>query len=246
MNALKQYGGSVNELALFAGAGGGLLGTQELGLKTVCAVELSEHRRCVLAQRQNERHLRHSFPIWDDIRTFDGRSWRSRVDVVSGGFPCQAFSTAARGRKNAANLWPDMFRVIKEVQPKYVFAENVTERAIDQAARDCASVGYKTELLSLSAKDLGADHTRERFWLLAYANDKGELQRTVNAEVAQCKEFHEGVWSPNPGDSGVVDGVSSRMDRYEATGNGQVPIVAAAALWSLVNADCAAAIRGQT
>lgn len=226
----------MNELALFAGVGGGLLGTQELGIRTVCAVEFDWHRRCVLTQRQNERHLRHPFTIWDDVRTFDGRAWGGRVSIVTGGFPCQAFSKAARGRNNAANLWPEMLRVIQEVRSEYVFAENVSTKAIEQAADDCASMGYKTELLSLSAADLGADHIRERFWLLAYANDKSELQRTVNAEMAKCSEFHEGIWAAYSTDSGVDDGFSPRMDRYEATGNGQVPIVAAAALWSLANA----------
>lgn len=226
----------MNELAIFAGVGGGLLGTQELGIRTVCAIELDWHRRCVLAQRQNERHFRHSFPVWDDVRTFNGRAWRRRVALISGGFPCQAFSTAARGRNNAANLWPEMFRVIQEVEPEYVFAENVSTKAIERAAEDCASMGYKTQMLSLSAADLGADHVRERYWLLAYANDKGELQRTVNAKVAECGKFHEGIWQTNTIDSRMADGFSTRMERYEATGNGQVPAVAAAALWVLANA----------
>ena len=226
----------MNELALFAGIGGGLLGTQQIGLRAICAVELDWHRRCVLAQRQNERNLRSVFPIWDDICTFDGGAWSGRVDVVSGGFPCQAFSTAARGRNNAKNLWPEMFRVIKEVESEYVFAESVSVFAIEQAANDCASMGYKTEMLSLSAADLGGDHIRERFWLLAYANNKSKLCSVVNAEMALCEKFHEGVWSSDPDIARVADGISSRMERYEATGNGQVPIVAAAALWSLANA----------
>ena len=228
----------MNELALFAGAGGGLLGTEPLGLRTICAVELDWHRRCVLTQRQNERHLRSVFPIWDDVRSFDGRPWRGRVDVVTGGFPCQAFSTAARGRNNAPNLWPEMRRVIFEAGPDYVFAENVSPVAIEQAAYDCAAMGYKTEMLSLSAKDLGADHERERFWLLAYTNDKSELRSHIDAEMASLPEFCGSVWEAEPDRSRMVDGLAGRMERYEATGNGQVPIVAAAALWSLTHADC--------
>ena len=227
----------MNELALFAGAGGGLLGTESLGLRGICAVELDRHRRCVLIQRQNERRLRSVFPIWDDVRSFDGRPWRGRVDVVSGGFPCQAFSTAARGRNNAPNLWPEMRRVICEVEPDYVFAENVSPAAIEQAANDLSEMGYKAEMLSLSAKDLGADHERGRFWLLAYTDDKSELRSHINAEMAGLPEFRCGVWEAGPDSSRVVDGLAGRMERYEATGNGQVPIVAAAALWSLANAD---------
>jgi len=227
----------MNELALFAGAGGGLLGTEAIGFKTVCAVELDWHCRCVLTQRQNERKLRSVFPIWDDVCTFDGRPWRGRIDVVSGGFPCQAFSTAARGKNNAVNLWPEMKRIVLEVEPDYVFAENVTARAIEQAANDCASMGYKTEMLSLSAKDLGADHERERFWLLAYTNNKGKLLRTVNAKMASLQKLCGSVWEAEPDCSRVDDGVAARVERYKATGNGQVPVVAAAALWTLANAS---------
>jgi DNA (cytosine-5)-methyltransferase 1 len=131
-----------------------------------------------------------------------------------------------------------MARVVREVLPAYVFAENVTRAAIEQAAFDCADMGFKTEMLSLSAADLGADHVRARHWLLAHADDKGELRRHIDAKVAECPEFHEGVWQAVPWRTGMADGVAGRMDRYEATGNGQVSIVAAAALWALAHADC--------
>ena len=226
----------MNELALFTGVGGGLLGTHFLGLTPVCAVERDEHCRFVLAQRQNDGHLP-QFPIWDDVCTFEGSRWRGTVDLVSGGFPCQAFSTAARGRNTAADLWPEMARVIREVRPTYVFAENVARAAIDSAARDCAAMGYKAEMLSLSAKDVGADHVRERYWLLAYADDKSKLCRCINAKVAECPEFHEGLWQAAPCNTGMDDGVAGRVGRYKASGNGQVSFVAAAALWVLANAD---------
>lgn len=79
--------GQLRELALFAGAGGGILGGLLLGWRTVCAVEVNPYAASVLAQRQNDGILA-PFPIWDDVRTFDGKPWRGRVDVVSGGFPC--------------------------------------------------------------------------------------------------------------------------------------------------------------
>lgn len=231
-----KIGGNVNELALFAGIGGGLLGTHALGLRPVCAVEIGELQRCVLVARQNQRMLP-SFPIWDDIRTFRAEQWRHRVDVLSGGFPCQAFSRAASGRNlGEKNLWPHMHQVVRVVYPSYVFAENVSAKAIEMAQADLETLGYKTEVLSLSAQDLGADHTRERFWLLAHANDKGELQRTVNAEVASMSQFRGSLWETYAGESGMDDGHSNRVDRYTAIGNGQVPVVAAAALWALANA----------
>ena len=86
----------MNELALFAGAGGGILGGHLLGWRTVCAVEWEAYPASVLCARQNDGLLP-NFPIWDDVQTFDGKPWRGIIDVVSGGFPCQDISAAGRG-----------------------------------------------------------------------------------------------------------------------------------------------------
>jgi DNA (cytosine-5)-methyltransferase 1 len=224
----------LNELALFAGAGGGLLASKILGWRTAVAVECSEWNAGVLAQRQNDGLLE-PFPIWNDVRSFDGRQWRGVVDVVSGGFPCQAFSTAARGRSIAGkNLWTEMRRIVCDVEPRFVFGENVSQNAIDQACDDLEALGYETRAISLSAKDLGSDHIRERHWFLAYADDKGELLRGINAEMAIRQGVHQGVWASFPRDPRMDDGVANRVERYTATGNGQVPCVAVAALLSLV------------
>ena len=222
----------MNELALFAGSGGGLLASTLLNWKTVCAVELDWYCRCVLTQRQNERTIR-PFPIWDDIRTFNGRPWRGSVDVVSGGFPCQAYSTAAAGKNTADTLWPEMRRIVADVSPRYVFAENVQKEAIDTAADECESMGFKTRAISLSAKDLGADHARERFWLLAYTDDPRKLLCGVNAEVGELPQLQTSVWESYADESRVSDGLAYRVERLKATGNGQVPQVAAAALIQL-------------
>ena len=226
----------MNELALFAGAGGGILGGKLLGWRTVCAVEWEQYPASVLVQRQNDGFLP-PFPIWDDVRTFDGKAWRGSVDVVSGGFPCQAFSTASRGRRTADNLWPEMRRIIGEVDPRYVFAENVSHKAIEHAADDLEEMGYQAELLSLSAADVGADHVRERYWLLAYTDDKSQLRGCLNAEMAEREGLRAGIWATGPNRSRMVDGMAGRMERYRATGNGQVPLVAAAALWSFAHTD---------
>jgi len=228
----------LNELAIFAGAGGGLIASKMLGWNTVCAVELDGYSQCVLIQRQNDGILRPGFPIWDDARTFDGRSWRGVVDVISGGFPCQAFSTAAAGRNIADDLWPEMRRVIGEAVPRYVFAENVSKLAINRAGEDLEQMGYQTKAISLGAKDLGGDHIRTRYWLLAYADDPRELLCGIDAEMAVMQDVGEGVWSGNPRDSGMANGVAYRMDRVKATGNGQVPIVAVNAIRLMVAAAC--------
>ena len=223
---------TINELALFAGVGGGLLASRLLGWRTVCAVEKDEYASRVLMQRQDDGALP-PFPIWDDIHTFDGTPWRGLVDVISGGFPCQAFSTAARGRNVAADLWPEMLRVVGVVEPRFVFAENVSRKAIDTACDDLEALGYETRAVALSASDVGADHVRKRYWLLAYADDESKLLRGLDAKMALSALVQHRVWSSNPGESGVVDGLANRVERFRAVGNGQVPLVAVCALLSL-------------
>lgn len=225
----------LRELALFAGAGGGILGGQLLGWETVCAVEIEPYPASVLVARQNDGILP-PFPIWDDIRTFDGRPWRGIIDVVSGGFPCQAYSTATRGRSVADDLWPEFLRVVADVAPWHVFAENVSRRAINKAAADLRALGYETKAISLGAYDLGADHIRSRYWLRAYANDKSELCSAVNAEMAIMSSVHCRVWDAFGGQPKLVDGVAHQLDEIKAIGNGQVPAVAAAA-WRLLGGE---------
>ncbi|MDH0287721.1 DNA cytosine methyltransferase [Pseudomonas sp. GD04087] len=219
----------MNELSLFTGDGGGLLASALLGIRCIGAVEYRSHSRQVLTQRQADEVLPR-FPIFSDIRTFNGRPYRGRAGIVSGGFPCQKYSTAASGRNNADDLWPEMRRVVADVAPWYVFAENVSEVAIEYAAEDCRSMGYRTCAISLGASDLGGDHLRERHWLLAYADDKSQLRRAINAEMAFSEGFRHSVWQAEPREPRVVNGLARRMERLKSTGNGQVPIVAATAL----------------
>lgn len=223
----------MNELALFAGAGGGILGGQLLGWRTRCAVEIDAYARNVLLARQRDGLLP-PFPIWDDVRTFDGLPWRGAIDVVSGGFPCQPYSEASRGRNVADDLWPEMRRIVADVAPWDVFAENVARAAIDAAADDLEAMGYEVRCIAIDAAELGSPHRRERFWLVAHADRKGQSRRAEHAEVAGlCDLAGLAWWKDEPGDLGVHDGLADRMDRLRALGNGQVPAVAAAA-WRIL------------
>ena len=223
----------MNELHLFAGAGGGILASELLGFNTVCAVERDEYCQHVLVQRQNDGVLP-CFPIWDDVCTFRGEPWRGTVDLVSGGFPCQAFSPAARGRNIASkDLWPEMRRIVREVCPKLVFAENVSEQAILEAQTDLLEDGYNSINIKMSAGELGADHLRERFWLLAYTDMYSQLCRREYAETQNMPQLYGGIWQTIPDQLRASDGVAYRMDRLKAVGNGQVPLVAAMAFLTL-------------
>ena len=162
----------MNELALFAGAGGGILGGHLLGWRTVCAVEWEQYPASVLCARQNDGLLP-PFPIWDDVQTFDGKPWRGIVDVVSGGFPCQDISAAGKGAGidgERSGMWGQMARIIGEVRPQYAFIENspmLTSRGLERILADLAKMGFDAEWGVLSAADVGANHIRERIWICA-------------------------------------------------------------------------------
>jgi DNA (cytosine-5)-methyltransferase 1 len=183
----------MNELALFAGAGGGILGGKLLGWRTVCAVEWEPYAACVLASRQNDGLLPH-FPIWDDVQTFDGKPWRGIVDVISGGFPCQDISAAGKGagiKGERSGMWSHMARIIGEVRPKYVFVENspmLTTRGIDRVLGDLAEMGFDARWGIISAADVGAPHLRKRIWIVAYSKSTG-LERF--RPIAREKEITE-------------------------------------------------------
>lgn len=191
----------MNELALFAGAGGGILGGHILGWRTVCAVEWDPYAIAVLCARQNDGVLP-PFPIWDDVRTFDGRPWRGRVDVVSGGFPCTDISAAGKGAGiggEASGLWSEMARVVDEVRPRFVFVENsplLARRGLALVLRDLASMGYNARWCVLGADDAGAPHRRKRIWVMAWSHGH-PVRFASDCDPCECCDE---PWCPSCGD----------------------------------------------
>jgi len=194
----------MNELALFAGAGGGILTGQILGWRTVCAVESHRYAASVLARRQNEGHLE-PFPIWDDVCTFDGKPWKGIVDVVSGGFPCQDISLAGSGdgiEGAKSGLWVEMARIVGEVRPKYVFVENspaLATRGLGRVLGDLALLGYDAEWGVMGAHHSGAPHKRNRIWILGADTSVTRLGRhnSVSGEKEKHKPRHLGKKIPD-------------------------------------------------
>jgi DNA (cytosine-5)-methyltransferase 1 len=232
----------MNELALFAGAGGGILGGHLLGWRTVAAVEIEDYPRRVLLQRQADGLLPR-FPIWDDICTFDGKPWRGKVDVISGGFPCQDISIAGGGGLDGkrSGLWSEMARVISEVQPTYAFVENspmLTVRGLGTVLGDFSEMGYDCRWGVISAADVGANHKRERIWIVANSNNTirwGKLWRFWS--IQECiEEWNTYSTFNQPEPLRMADGVANRVDRLKAIGNGQVPLCAATA-WRILNKE---------
>ena len=215
-------------MALFAGAGGGILGGKMLGWRTVCAVEWEPYPASILAARQNEGFLE-SFPIWDDVQSFNGRPWRGIVDVVSGGFPCQDISAAGKGAGidgERSGMWGEMARIILEVRPKFVFVENspmLTSRGLGRVLGDLATMGFDAQWGVLGAADVGANHQRNRIWIVAkwrgqlsYAQHnrigrweqqqksiEKEATELANTKSARTRKNNNGLWQ---GVSGVSRG----------------------------------------
>lgn len=167
----------MNGLALCAGVGGLERGIESVfvDFKTVCYVEGETYAAACLVS-QMEKGWIHEAPIWSNVRTFDGKPWSGKVDIISGGFPCQPFSKAGKqkGKEDERHLWPDISRIIGEVQPSIVILENVPN-VIDHAGTDMfgdlAQMGYNSAWGIVRASDANAPHQRARFFSISVNTD---------------------------------------------------------------------------
>ena len=157
-------------LDLFSGIGGFSLGLERAGMTTVAFCEFDPFCRSVLAKHWP------LVPIHEDIRELDGHTYRGSVELVCGGFPCQPFSVAGKrgGASDDRALWPEMRRVICEVQPAWVVGENVPgiiAMELDNVLSDLEGEGYATQALVLPACAVDAPHRRDRVWVIAHGDD---------------------------------------------------------------------------
>ncbi len=225
----------MRELSLFTGAGGGVFASYLLGHRMAGYVEFDPHCQQVIAQRIEDGIFDRA-PIFGDLRAFNSegyaRAYRGVVDLVSGGFPCQPFSTAAHGKNDAGkDHWPDMLETVRAIEPRWVFAENVSAAAINKADADLSGFGYTCKTMPLSPANMAGLHDRKRHWLLAHADSDSQPRRAQH-EKASCLSHAAGLalWGEDKSKAlGVADGVARRVQRLRAIGNGQVPLVAATA-----------------
>lgn len=169
-------------LDLFSGIGGFALGSTWAGCEVAGFCEIDPW--CASILRKNFPGV----PIHDDIRTLSGdlvREWTGgrRVDILTGGFPCQPFSRAGKqkGEEDERHLWPEMLRVVREVRPRWVVGENadgLVDLALDAVCADLEDGDYAVEPVILPACGLAAAHRRYRVWIIARArvsdaNDAG-------------------------------------------------------------------------
>lgn len=232
----------MNELHLFAGAGGGILGGMLLGHTCVCAVEIDPFRRDRLIRRQRDGILP-KFPIWDDARTFDGSPWQSRVNIIAAGFPCDDISQA--GKKTGidgseSSLFREVLRIGDQIRPKFFFLENsgqLVGRGLARVVSQLAGMGYASRWLRLGAGHIGADHERLRTWIVSYPDDgKPSMGWDISGGrrlVQQMERNMVGRATDQPWIVGRDHGMADRMDRLSAIGAGQFPAVAALA-WRIL------------
>lgn len=199
----------MKHLDLFSGIGGFALAAQKVGWRTVGFVEIDPRCHAVLRRHWPD------VPIYDDIRTFAGLP----ADIITGGYPCQPFSSAARGRNVAPDLWPEMLRVVRNVRPSWVVAENVTGRRlqhVERSAIDLEREGYTPLVFDLAAPS--RRHIRARAFVVAYADSDGEPRCPVHEEMARIRATTgRGRHQSEP--VGVDARLPGRMDRLHMLGN---------------------------
>jgi DNA (cytosine-5)-methyltransferase 1 len=228
--------------SLFSGIGGFDLAAEWMGWENVFQCENNKFCQKVLKQHWP------NVKLYDSIENEDFTKWRGKIDVISGGDPCQPSSVAGKrkGRNDDRFLWPQYKRVVSEVRPSFVVNENVrgtvSNGILDEKISDLEALGYAWwPPLIIPASAVGADHKRERIWLIAYSASN-RLERDMPETCVQAvhdlppealvawnvpgNKFSE--WKKlmaSPGVLGVSDGFPNRTHRIKGLGNAVVPQV---------------------
>lgn len=177
--------------SLFSGIGGFDLAAEWCGWENIFHCEWNPF---------GQKVLKHHFPnsiSYNDITKTDFSIHRGNIDIITGGFPCQPYSTAGlrKGKADERHLFPEMLRAIKEIQPTWVIGENVRGLVswggglvFHEVCNDLEREGYEVQSFIIPAASVNAPHKRERIWFIAYAHDKrtssgfGQIQKE-NGEI---------------------------------------------------------------
>ena len=219
---------NLTHLSLFSGIGGLDLAAEWAGIKTIGQCEWADYPTKVLEKHWPE------VARWRDIRTLTKDSFYEKtglrtVDIISGGFPCQPFSVAGKhtGKQDDRYLWPEMLRVVKELQPSWVIGENVPgiiNLALDTVLSDLESIGYESQPLVIPACGVNAWHKRERVCIVAHIigerdgvnrtpEDASENRRKRMDNSGRKKEDGSREWRTDQSDLGrMVSRLCQRMD----------------------------------
>lgn len=177
--------------SLFSGIGGFDLAAEWAGWENVFHCEYEPFAQKV---------LKHHFPnskLYNDIRTFDATDYFGRIDILTGGFPCQPFSAAGKrkGTEDSRHLWPEMLRIIREVAPKYVVGENVRGiinwsggMVFEQVCADLEAEGYEVQPYLLPACGKNAPHRRDRIWFIAFKENATNTDKCRNTQQRKSSQ----------------------------------------------------------
>jgi DNA (cytosine-5)-methyltransferase 1 len=234
---------NMRSIELFAGIGGIALAAEWAGIETVAFCEREPFCQKVLNKHWPD------VPIFDDVRTLNKDVLEQRgikeIDLISGGFPCQPYSIAGKkqGSEDERALWDEMFRIIKEIRPRWVVGENVDNFTrmddFEKANANLESIGYQVESFIIPASAVGAPHRRNRVFMVGYSFSESELQTDkTTGTIGSNRETRESIagkfrgkvartyWQANqPPICGMDDGISKELDknRLIALGNAVVP-----------------------
>jgi len=178
----------MNHGSLFSGIGGFDLAAEWMGWQNLFNCEWEEFPRKV---------LKHHFPNaqqYEDIREFDATDYAGRIDILSGGFPCQPYSVAGKrlGKEDERHLWPEMLRIVRECSPRWIVGENVrglvnwSEGLVfEEVCADLETCGYSVQPFILPACAINAPHRRDRIFFVAHNNnrDRAEERLQTGGEV---------------------------------------------------------------
>lgn len=227
--------GNMDVGSLFSGIGGIELGFEREGFEIKWCVESDLHAQTILKKRFSKAD------IYGDIKKVDFKAIR-KVQVLIGGFPCQDISIAnpkGDGIKGSrSSLWKYYLWAISQIRPRFALIENVSNiinRGFEVVIADLASIGYDAEWHCIPAAAVGANHIRERMFILAYPNKRrlqGIQQEYAKREFSFMSQVSEEVsqtWNDElsePPLLGVGNGVPQRVDRTKRIGNAVVPQIA--------------------
>lgn len=241
---------SLRHLDLFSGIGGFALAARWAGIETVAFCEIE--KKCQMVLR---KHWSRS-TIHSDIRKLNGRDYAG-VDIITGGYPCQPFSVAGsqKAEEDERHLWPEMLRVITQAKPTWAICENVyghISLGLDGVLHDLEALGYACQPFVVPALATGANHNRERIFIVAHSASHGQYEGEVPSSDGEANEYSEkrekknsddercgglrfgldwegnsiGRWGIKPPALRVDDELPNRMDRNRMLGNAIDPMIA--------------------
>lgn len=203
---------AVTHIGLCAGYGGIELGLKRVipNLRSVALCEIEAFAIANLVSKM-EAGCMDPAPIWPDLKTFPWAAFRDRVDILTGGYPCQPFSSAGKraGKEDPRHLWPWIADGIRLLRPRCCFFENVEGHislGLSDVIEDLAGMGYRTTWGIFSASECGAPHQRKRVFILAISSSLGGaagLSGPFPRHEGQSGESDDGgnqAWPSRPGE----------------------------------------------